>query len=214
MSIPGQFTAVPLGFGAFGLWFERTFNLWRDRWQVWVLQALVLIVIVGVSSAIGEFLTFPYEKNDTAPPVSIALASFAFSILSSALQVFLTLGIVKTALKQLQGEEITVGDIFTAGRYFWSALLLGILTTLLALAGILACGVGLLLVPGIVFLALPILIDQQTSAIDALSRSWQTMRQNFWLFVLFALVIYLVSGLGVLACCVGIIATLTWYPIA
>ncbi|HEY3415534.1 MAG TPA: hypothetical protein VGM23_01505, partial [Armatimonadota bacterium] len=76
------------------------------------------------------------------------------------------------------------------------------------------CGIGLYVTQGQLFLALPYLVDRQSSASEALSFSWNVCATRFWLFLLFAFLITFLSWIGMYGCCIGYIFTLGFFPIA
>jgi hypothetical protein len=63
---------------------------------------------------------------------------------------------------------------------------------------------------GLLFFTLPLIVERRLGVIDAMKLSFETTRPNMWMFMLFAIVVHLLAGLGGLACGVGALAT---YPL-
>ncbi|MHB9129790.1 MAG: hypothetical protein ACYDBB_01705 [Armatimonadota bacterium] len=180
--------AAPQGFDAFGTWINATVRLWAAQWQTWVLIMLVYLAIATAASFIP----------------------FAGPVLGIVLAALLMPGMMITALKQLRGEPIAVGDLFSGTSFFGSALLVMIATGI----GALACGIGVLFTLPACFLALPILVDRNISGTSAISESWNIVKQNFLFFLVFAVVMNILSSAGVIACGIGILATAPWFIMA
>lgn len=205
--------AVPQGMNAFGEWFSEMFRLWSTQWQVWVLQGLIFFAIVIIPIALSYFtfvgsVIIGSESRHAAPPSTAVFTGmaiyFGVALLCSVLSQALIPGMVRTALKQLRGETISAGDIFSGMRYFWGLLVVHFLVGL----GVLACGVGSLVLYGLLYLALPLMVDRHMPTGQAISLSWDTTKRNFWLYLLFGWVVSIIAGAGSAACYIGIIATL------
>ena len=54
------------------------------------------------------------------------------------------------------------------------------------------------------------LVDKGMSAIEAFSASWRSTSQQWLLFIAIAFIVALVQGLGVLLCCVGVLASVPY----
>lgn len=57
------------------------------------------------------------------------------------------------------------------------------------------------------FLGYPILLFENAGAIEAISKSFNIVKENYGAFLLLNLVAFLLSGLGIIACCIGIIVS-------
>ncbi|HEX2948042.1 MAG TPA: zinc-ribbon domain-containing protein [Armatimonadota bacterium] len=206
----GAAPRVPQGLSAFGDWFNDIFRLWSAQWQVWVLQSLIIftIILVPVCIFYGLFIAMavasPRNPSASDQFVPLILIAMAVIFIAAFFTIFLIPGMVNTALKQIRGQQISVGDLFSGMRYGWAFFVI----TLLCALSIAAFGIGLFIVLGLLFLALPLMIDRKMSLGDALVLSWNTASQNFWFYVLFACVATIVSRAGVILCGVGVIATL------
>lgn len=208
---------VPEGLTAFGEWFGEVFRLWSAQWQVWVLQGLVFFSLTILPILISYFVFYFFmiarviAKGGKAPVennLGDIIANFGIfylvCIIVSILAMMLIPGMLNTALKQLRGQQIAVSDLFSGIRYFWPNIAIGLLISL----GSIACFVGTVALSGLLYLALPLVIDKKASLGEALSFSWNTTKQNFWLYVLFPFVLMLLASAGSAICYIGLIVTL------
>lgn len=180
---------VPNGFDSFGPWFSEAVNLLKAQLQTWVLISLVYLVISGVAYAISYKLPFVG-----------GLVGFAASVL-------LMPGMIQAGIKQIRGGTIEVGDIFSATDTFAN-----VLVVLLAIAaGAIACGIGVWVTMTLFFFALPLVVDKKLAFGDALKQSMEVTKQNFFFFLIYALVLGIVANLGAIACGIGMIIT---FPIS
>lgn len=185
---------VPNGFDSFGPWFNETFELLKAQWQTWVLISLVMVGVLFGASLVGMFLTM----------VTGGAGAFLLYVLIAVAGVLMAPGVIKAAIKQIRGEAFGINDIFSE-----TGLFVGSLVISLAIAvGSIACGIGQLVTATLFFLAMPLLVDKRMAFGDALKLSFETTKQNFWFYLVYALVIGIVSLLGSIACGIGILVTL------
>lgn len=207
----GAAPRVPQDLSAFGDWFNDIFRLWSAQWQVWVLQGLIVfsIIVVPVVILYGLFFAVVITASHHDPSTIAHFPAFMFigmGVIFAIMffTVFLMPGMLNTALKQIRGQQISVGDLFSGMRYGWAYLLISLLTVL----GVFGLYVGVVILTGLLYLTLPLMIDRKMSFADAITLSWNTTKQNFWLYVLFAGVVSLLSSAGLGFCYIGIIVTL------
>lgn len=127
---------------------------------------------------------------------------------------FFQAGATRLSLRAMRGEPYAFGDVFDAGRYLApavGALFLSII--------VIEIGMLFLVIPGIIaatglWLAMPLVIDRNLGAIDALKESWRlTQGHKFGIFVAFLLLL-LCYVLGLCACCVGALIATPLYHLA
>lgn len=110
------------------------------------------------------------------------------SIVAWVVSSYLMAGLMHTALKQMRGETIAVSDLFAGGYAFLPVLGASFLSSLAAGIGFLLCLLpGIFLTP-LFLLILPILVDQRVGAMDGISRSFDLVKQNYWLFFVYVMV--------------------------
>lgn len=198
--------AVPQGIDPFGRWFEWAGRRFGERWDVWLLQGLaatglVLLWLIVIAVAILGYLGGSGVLGGADfPPRLIApfvVMIVVLSLLTLPLLSFLAAGMINTALKQARGEAITVGDLFSAG---WATL--PVLGAWLLVGIMVAIGYSFFILPGIVlatfsWLTAPLIVARRVGIIEALSLSFAIVARNFWLFLLYTLVVgLLINALG------------------
>lgn len=208
---------VPRDFAAFGDWMNAIFRLWGANTMVWILQGLIFFCIAVLPAFIFYFIFMGsmFAGGFRQPPAAdsemlgLMLVMYGLVFLGSIFSVFLYPGMVSSAIRQMRGEQITSTDIFSGMRYGLGYIAVSFLTGL----GVLACFVGVYALNGLLFLALPLMIDKGYSTSQAISTSWDTTKQNFWLYVLFSFVVLLLGGVGASACYIGMIITMPFMAI-
>lgn len=198
-------------------WISEAWQMFTRQWSTWVLMMLVLYLIVFAVYVpfmliIGALTPAPTVDGDgvVAPvfPAAMVLVMPLLYLALFAVIAWLSGGVYQAGFKQLRGEPISVGDLFTGGPYFARMLGAFVLIAILSSIGALLCIVPGLIVYGLTLLTFPMIVAGGQGTIDALKSSVAVTKHDWLMFTLFAIVLYVVSGLGVLACGVGILATL------
>jgi len=161
-----------------------------------VLVVLIFWVVEGV------FSVPQYFAARSVAPV------FLFSILSFVASIFIAIATIKVSLPFTYGETADFNDLYNGYTHFLNILLGGILYALIVIGGLI-----LLIVPGIIWAIKYqffgyLVIDQNMDAVAAIKRSGVITRGskgNLFLFWLAALGLNLV---GLLACGIGLFATI------
>lgn len=230
--IPKHAAAAP----RFGPWLSETFERFVDAWQVWVCQGLIVFVAMAIPFAVcfALFLVsylsgmqkFTNATSGGTPPTAgqmlELITSYAWfiplAVVTPVIWALLGTGMLRTAHKQLNGEPISVSDVFrTDGRYL-AVLGLQILTTALSLmVDLPLCflmGFAGAAVQGLLFFAHPLVVHGGLGVIEAMDVSYRTTKGHWIYYMLWAFVLLLLAKIGSMACYVGLIASLPLYPIA
>jgi hypothetical protein len=204
---------VPQGFDPFGRWFAATFTHFAANWRVWVLQGLIyfasFLVIIMVPATmicttmipglIPWFLTqMRHPGVPGSPPSSLpnisphSMVAFIGVIVcvwlvSILLATFFSVGMYRTALKQVRGEQTSVADLVSGGARMWPLLGANILCGLAMLISFALCCAPLLFVAPLFFLMVPIVVDRRRGVWASITRGVHVVTQNYWLFFLYAL---------------------------
>ncbi len=138
---------------------------------------------------------------------------------------YLISGIYRAAIKQARGEAISLSDLFSGGDCFTSVL--GYLLLLVAVLGGVQVAISLpsfmvedlgpitslvgglinLVVAGLTFFALPIIVDRRAGVIEAIRQSIELTKPHLLMYTVFAMIMQILSGIGILLCFIGIIIT-------
>jgi len=173
------------------------------------LQAAVGFVVGFVRGLVDGILKGAHV--DTLPALGANLGlGLVTGILQMLVGAWLGAGAYLFALKVARGQPRAAQDVFAGGPFLVSMFGAQLLTALAVLGAML-----LFIVPGIIValgfsLAALVIVDQRLGAVAALGKSWSlTQGHRMNLFVL-GLLLIVAAFVGLLACCVGLIAV---YPL-
>ncbi len=215
-----------------GVWIGTLLLWFFLEIAVWVLLAIPTGVLASMRAIYTLLLTHPgTSPRPSASPYQNFAQTELFSILLAGISAIFAGGLYRMALRQLRGEPISAGNLFSALPQSLPLLLVGIFIP--AVLGLLE-GAGLwlmhfslsptaavsvinitawlpaLLLPGLVMFAPLLVVDAGASAPAALVGSVRLLGRQWLMGILFYVVAALVSGLGAIACGVGMLAT---YPL-
>lgn len=217
--------AVPYGSGAGGFLSPRgvdfavigeAFEIVKRDWLQWSLFGLIGFLGIMAVNVAGQILSIPLtvagSNGGEAASVGAALATIPISIISTVLQYgvygLVYGGFALMTAKAIRGEAVDLSVGLKAFSSFGPLFLVGLLQGLAVAVGLLACCIGAIFAAGLVASAPSLVVFERLSPVDAFKKSIQ-MAKPFWLMAgLFAFVVQLLSGLGVIACCIGICFTL------
>jgi hypothetical protein len=193
---------------------SEAFQLIKAQWVVWALTSLVAIVIYTLLYA--PYLAATWDDQLPTDPAGIPAyigGTLGFSILYGALGYTLIAGMSLMALRQIEGEELSVGMMFSAFRRIAPLAGFMLLNMLMVYLGMLLCIVPGLIVAGLTVPGGLLVTHGNMGPIQAIRACLQKM----WPYWLSALGLYLVlsilSGVGALVCLIGVLVSLPMYPI-
>ncbi len=199
-------------------WISEAWNLFTKQWSVWVLMILVTYVIVFAIylavyiPLIGVIMTSATSATQMGEPVVFPTGIFGlYLIMWLAMAVAMSWlygGLYSAAFKQLRGEQITVGALFSGGPYF--ARMFGALFLISIAAGIgsFLCFIPGLIVYGLAFLTFPMIVEGGKGTIEAIKASIDVTKRDWIMFTLFSVALVLIAIAGGFACGVGALATM------
>jgi HEAT repeat protein len=198
-----------VSFDAFGL----GWGLLKRRMGTWVLAVLVVgLAQMGCQIALSA-LSFVAGVGVAMVGGPVSLTTLAAMAVGLMIQGVLAGGLSKMALKQIDGGDISVGDVFTVGG---AATGLALAWLMVGLGTYL--GLALLVIPGVVFAGLAMFtvpaVVEGLGPVEALRRSVGTLGRQWLSAAVFALVSWLLVAAGALLCGVGLLFTLPWYVLA
>jgi hypothetical protein len=208
--------SIPAPNVRWGEWINEGWQMFAVRWQVWVAQGLIFFAIwvVPIFSLYFIFLVSAIVETragqDQNPPlISIGIIMLAVPFLY-LLSTFLLSGMWRTATKQLHGEDISVRGLFSGGDVFLRLLGATILLALLSFLGTLFFIIPGFIVLGLFQFTIPLIIDRGMSIGSAMNASFNATKEHWFIYTLFAFVVSLLAGVGIVLCYVGVFAT---YPL-
>jgi hypothetical protein len=196
-------------------WIGEGWNLFTQQWQGWVLMTLAYIVITAIpvgliyALMIGVIFSAMEPNSGTPPQFPVALFLFypVFVLVILLLSAWLMSGMYRAAFKQVRGGQVSVSDLFSGRPYFLRLLGALLLMGLLSIIGALLCFLPALAVPGLMFFVLPLIVEGNLGAVDALRTSFEKTKKDWLMFVLFAFVLNFLSSAGAYLCGIGLLAT-------
>ncbi len=196
-------------------WIGEGWQMFAEQWKVWVLQMLIVGAIFAVPAVpfYGMMLPMQLEAaqgQQPELPVLFFPLALGFGLLAILGGSFLFSGFYKTAFKQLRGEPISVGDLFSGGDIFLRVLGAFLAIIVLTMIGALFCILPAYIVGGLLFFTLPLIVERDLSIGEAISASYEATKSSWFMFTLFAIVVGLLASLGAVACYVGVLVT---YPL-
>jgi len=196
-------------------WISEAWNLFTKQWSVWVLMILVTGLIVFAIylpfiGVIGMMMPTPQVGEPFEFPVWVFMLYPIMALAILAAVSWLAGGLYNAAFKQVRGEQIAVGDLFSGGKYFARILVAGLLIGIAAMIGGAFCLIPGLIVSGMAFLTYPMIVEGDKGTIDAIKASINVTKKDWIMFTVFAIALGLIAGAGAIACGVGALAT---YPL-
>lgn len=206
-------TLVALPKVRLGEWISEGWNMFAEEWKVWVLNALVLsgaTVVPVVAAYVFFFVVAAASPRGAGAGLGVAMLGLIFvvAIVVILVNALLVGGMYNTAFKQLRGERISVGDMFSAGDRALSVLGAAILVGILTMIGMMLCVIPAFIVGGALFFTLPLVVERRLSVGDAIQTSREATRGDLFMFVLFALIVTLIAQAGSYLCYIGLLVTL------
>jgi hypothetical protein len=189
------------------------FNIYKANASQLILIVAVVVVPLSLISALFSGVVFAPDKvqvTNTGGQVvfdyagrglGVALLAGAIAALIAVLiSAVLQAAILRAAAQATIGDPVDVEASYRYGlKRLWSVILVSILVGL-----VVAVGFILLVIPGIIFLvflsvSIPVLIVEGRRGTEAMGRSWNLVKGNFWhafgVIVVAALIVGIISGI-------------------
>lgn len=200
---------------------SQAWQLFSQQMGTWVLSILVsgipAAIILGIYYAVIFAVAYAgggRNSDNIGQQILIQLSSIVVSTIVTGLHYFFLSGMSKMALKQMRGEQIAVGDMFSPRAGLPAALVAGFLCALGITFGSYLCLVPGLLLGGLWMFVAPILAEQEIDGIGAMRKSFNLLKPDMWNALGVYFVLSLVAGLGGLLCGVGALFTYPLLPIS
>jgi zinc-ribbon domain len=200
-----------------GEWIGGGWQMLMERWQVWVPMMLIFVLALLVPILpvyillLGAGLA---SQGGDAPSAAVGilfpLVGLAGMLITIGLSAFMMGGLYRTAFKQMRGETISIGDLFSGKDLMVNMLLTLLLVGLCTIGGAFLCIIPAYIVGGLLMFSVPLVVERGLSPVDALRASFEKTKGNWLMFTLFAFVLALIAGAGAIACYVGMLLT---YPL-
>ncbi|HCM32701.1 MULTISPECIES: beta-carotene 15,15'-monooxygenase [Chryseobacterium] len=175
---------------------------------VYMLGGYIIQLIFGIDSAsmVEEMRESGGNFNYwSTPGLPLYMgASSLFGLLLSPLYV----GLIYIVNKYNTKNPIEFSDLFIGYRQnFVNILIYSLLTWLISSVALALCVLPIIFVYPLLLIGYPILLFENASAIDALSKSFNIAKENYGTFLATGLLGVLISFAGVFLCGIGLILT-------
>jgi uncharacterized membrane protein len=190
----------------------RAWELLKQHFWPMVGVAFLLTMIMGavqqLLSLLSQSSVHEMIVDHKVNPVSVLILALT-SLLAAPVNYVATAGLLNYYLRLIRKQPATMGDAFAGfTTEFVPLVLLGLVSSLLALVGYALC-----VLPGIYlavawWFALPLVIDRHLGFWDAMEISRKVVNKHWFYVFAFVLVIGLLGVAGIVACCVGIFVTM------
>lgn len=201
----------------FGEWISEGWDLFAKEWKKWTLMGVAamvpMVVFIFAFYVLYFAMIFQISGRGRVDGTEFLPIFGLFGVGGLILMLYTLLtmcGMYAAAHKQVRGESFEVSDVWKGASYMLPMVLLIIINSFLAVIGFLLCFFPVFIVQGLVFLSYPILVRENCGPIEAMQKSWAMAKQDWFMFTLFALVVGIISQVGVYLCLVGIFFT---YPL-
>ncbi|MFL9835596.1 beta-carotene 15,15'-monooxygenase [Chryseobacterium terrae] len=151
-------------------------------------------------------------SNWRRPGLSLYYSGYSFlGILLSPLYV----GLIYITNKFNSKERIEISDLFIGYRQnLGNILLYSLIVTIILAVSLAMCFLPFFFVYPLFFLGYPILLFENANAMDALSKTYNIVKENYSIFLGTALLGGIISFSGIILCGIGIIFTIFFMEIA
>jgi uncharacterized membrane protein len=166
---------------------------------------------VGIKAVPGRWIGEGWEMVK-ADWVNFIVMSLLFSVISGALPPFLQgpmmVGFHLVCMKKMLNRPTEIGDLFKGFNFFVPALVASLLISIFTTVGLLLCIVGALVVSAMYGFTYLFILDKRMDFWPAMQASHAVVKNDYFGFTMFVLLIGLVNLLGLLCCIVGIFLTI------
>jgi hypothetical protein len=162
-----------------------------------------------------------YKENITtlliATFLAFVISMFSVGILAGPM--FAGLVLINLRLIDKRSPKPEIGDLFRGFDYFLPTLVYFILLGAALLAGMLFLSwlpfIGRMIFSLYLYLVLTVnlfsifyIVERRMDVVAAIQKSFEFVRQNFWIFFAVSIVAGVAGSLGIIACGIGIIVTM------
>jgi len=175
---------------------SEALNLFQGKAGVWVVVSLIYLIVQILGAAFNK------QLSHTNP-----LLDFVILIIFAIISAILYAGIFTIAIKQIKGQIIEVGDLFSAVDFAWPVFWGSLIIAVLILIGLIFCIIPGVIIAGLSIFTVPLIIDQRMKASDAVSTSFATLKGQWLSAAVFAFVVGLIYLVGTIIL-IGVIVTM------
>ncbi len=189
------------------------------------LYVIIAIVIMFVVSSIVSYFTSPagysyqeileqIKSGNSATPIYTQGMGMYYGV-SGLVNILLSplfIGLLYIFNKFNSGEKPEIGDLFIGYKQnTLNIMIYSVVSGLIMAVSVMLCVLPFFFVAPLLMLGGPILLFENASFSDALSKSYQIAKENYSVFIGATLLGILISISGLLLCGIGVILTMYFY---
>jgi hypothetical protein len=192
-------------------------GLFQREVGVWILTALIVLLcnwaVQGFVFSLFE-ARHPRGARDVfrmpLPPGGHALQV----VLTAAIDGFFLGGMFRMACRQVRGHRIAVGQLFSVTDVLPELILGSVLYAAICFVLGTLCVIPGLIAWGVLMFTIPLIVDGGLPATAALGQSWRALKDQWLMASVFHLLAWLITGIGLCFCFVGILLTGPLYTLS
>lgn len=175
------------------------------------------VILIGVQAILSLLIPAPQPEGFSLRALFAAVYSprnIMLGIPFGIVQVVIAGALIHVALKQIRGEGARVGALLEIGDVVGKLVLLGLIETVLsAIAGLL-CLLPALVAWSLLMFAVPLVVEQKMEPLDAIRQSFNMLKSQWLMALVFNVAAALVSAAGAILCCVGVVLSMPLYELS
>ena len=165
---------------------------------------------VGVKAQTGKWVSAGWAMV-TADLGNFVLVTLIFVLVNSLGSIVtqgpLQVGFHLFCAKKMYGRKAELGDLFKGFDYFVAAFVAALLIGLFVSVGVIFCIIPGLVIAGALKFTYLFILDKKMEFWPAIEASHNVVKNDYFGFTMFILVLGLINLLGCLACIVGLLVT-------
>lgn len=178
----------------------------QQQMGTWIVTAIIYLVVSLILNAISGI--FGPRVVDGQVSGGVPILAFLLRIVTLVVVSIMLSGMYRMALKQLRGQSISPGDIFSATDVLPAVVGASILSSIAIGIGTLLCIIPGIILAGLLMLTTPIIVDQRVGAIAGLTMSLNALKPHMISALIFIIVLGLIVLVSMIPCGLGLLVTL------
>jgi uncharacterized membrane protein len=185
----------------FGI-FSEAFELFKSNAGTWIAVTLITGIIQIVISSLSRI-----GRGGPGNAGTGLLVWLIMLVISAVVNGILYAGLFGIAIKQIRGEQTSIGDLFGFTDVIGQTIIATIIVSILTTIGLMFCIFPGIVLAGLFMLTLPLVVDKKMNASEAVSTSINALKGQWLLAGVFAFIAGIIYIFGFFLCLVGVLVT-------
>jgi hypothetical protein len=168
------------------------------------IGAAAVVMFVSVASNILQLALTPPAANGQQ---TLSLVPLAVAFVGALINLFFHCGFIRMAINHLRTGTPNFGDMFSVGDVYLSSFAAFILICIATFLGGCLCLIPGLLLAALFMFTFPLIVDRRMGPIEAMGASFEALKPQMWMALLYGIVVYILMFAGVAACFIGLLIT-------